>query len=253
MNLGLKETLPLLDFWESTQLLFRPVKTGAGKGPVNAGAGTKSASAAGGAEVNPRLTGRLAGSDRFETPSLDSDPAELYLFEDNEWTITVIEKGASAKLAHLTRTHRVNLHWMSEVVRSNNVHLGHIGTDDQAGDIFTKAFTDLIKWAILCSLVGVHANNILRSHRGSSPITPALVLCCAQITQTKAMPPTKNKKADKMDSLWLQSSQAGEDNLATDVPTWGRRSSSMHSGKHQTVATQANTGDPLATAVLREI
>ena len=130
MNLGLKEALPLLDFWESIQLLFSPMKTGAGKSLGKPGAGNQPASAAGGAELVPRLTGRLSGSDLFETTSADSVPAELYLFEDNESTITVIEKGASAKLGHLTRTHRVNLHWMSEVVRSNSVHLGHIGTDD---------------------------------------------------------------------------------------------------------------------------
>ena len=132
------------------------MKTGAGRSPGKPGAGTQPASAAGGAELVPRLTDRLSGSDLFETTSADSFPAELCLFEDNESTITVIEKGASAKLGHLTRTHRVNLHWMSEVVRSNNVHLGHIGTDDQAGDIFIKAFTDPIKWSVLCSFVGIY-------------------------------------------------------------------------------------------------
>ena len=150
MNLGLKEALPLLDFWKSIQLLFSPVKTGSSPGKT--GAGNQPASAAGGAELVPRLTGRLSGSDLFETTSSGSVPAELYFFEDNESTITVIEKGASAKLGHLTRTHLVNLHWMSEVVRSNIVHLGHIGTDDQARDIFTKAFTDPVKWSVLCSL-----------------------------------------------------------------------------------------------------
>jgi hypothetical protein len=43
---------------------------------------------------------------------LDSDPAEFYLVDDNESTITVIEKEASAKLANQTRTRRVNLRWM---------------------------------------------------------------------------------------------------------------------------------------------
>ncbi len=80
----------MFDFWESIQLLFRPTKKGAGRGPANTGAGTKSASAAGAAPKS--LTGRLAGPDRFETPSFDSDPAELYLFEDKESTIAATEK-----------------------------------------------------------------------------------------------------------------------------------------------------------------
>ena len=74
------------------------MKTGAGKSPVKPGSGNQPASAAGGAELVPRLTGRLSGSDLFETTSADSVPAELYLFEDNESTIIVIEEGASAKL-----------------------------------------------------------------------------------------------------------------------------------------------------------
>jgi hypothetical protein len=78
MNLGLNETLPLLDFWESVHILFCPVGTGAGKDPGRSGAGQKSASAAGGTDHTPRLTGRLAGADRFETSSLDSEPAELH-------------------------------------------------------------------------------------------------------------------------------------------------------------------------------
>ncbi len=72
MNLGCKETLPLLDFWESVQLLFRPSKKEAGKGSVNAGAGAKSASAAGVPKsINPLSTGRLSGSDLRDRPYLD--------------------------------------------------------------------------------------------------------------------------------------------------------------------------------------
>ena len=87
MTLGLKKAFSLLAFWESIQLLFSPMKTGAGKSPGKPGAGNQPASAAGGAELVPRLTGRLSGSDLFETTSADSVPAELYLFEDNETTL----------------------------------------------------------------------------------------------------------------------------------------------------------------------
>jgi hypothetical protein len=67
---------------------------------------------------------------------------------------------------------------MSEVVNSNVVHIGHIGTDDQARDIFAKAFTDLAELIVLCSLVGVYQNSILRSrsHLGFS-------LCLTSRTQ----------------------------------------------------------------------
>ena len=104
----------------------------------------------------PPHSSRLKGAaDLLDSPSPGQFLADLYVFEDNTSTISVLEKGSSQKLAHLTRTHRVNLHWLAEVVASQGVHVGHIGTDDQAGDIFTKAFTDPIKWDTLTKLVGM--------------------------------------------------------------------------------------------------
>ena len=104
----------------------------------------------------PPYSSRLKGADDLlDSPSPGQFSADLYVFEDNTSTICVLEKGSSNKLAHLTRTHRVNLHWLSEVCASQGVHVGHIGTDDQAGDIFTKAFTDPLKWETLTKLVGM--------------------------------------------------------------------------------------------------
>ncbi len=71
--------------------------------PCSRGSRTKSVSAAGGAApTSTPLSGRPSGSDHFERSSLDFDPAELYLFEDNTSTITLLATGASRQLAHLT-------------------------------------------------------------------------------------------------------------------------------------------------------
>ena len=126
----------------------------------------------------PPNSSRLKGADDFlDSPSPGQFLADLFIFEDNTSTVSVLEKGYSQKLAHLTRTHRVNLHWLAEVCASQGIHVGHIGTDDQAGDIFTKAFTDPIKWDTLCKLVGMYETNVFRSHPGSSSSGKAKALC----------------------------------------------------------------------------
>ncbi len=40
-----------------------------------------------------------------------------YVREDNEATRTVIRKGKSSVLRHLSKTHRVSLSWVAEVMR----------------------------------------------------------------------------------------------------------------------------------------
>ncbi len=73
----------------------------------------------------PPTSSRLAGADVFDPTSPGSSPADLYIFEDNTSTISVLEKGSGQKLAHWTDTHRVILHWLADVVASQGVHVGH--------------------------------------------------------------------------------------------------------------------------------
>ena len=128
----------------------------------------------------PPDSSRLKGADDLlDSPFRGQFSADLYVLEDNASTICVLEKGSSNKLAHLTRTHRVNLHWLSEVCASQGVHVGHIGTDDQAGDIFTKAFTDPIKWDTLCNLVGIYETNVFRSHFAQAQAARQRLCACA--------------------------------------------------------------------------
>ena len=61
------------------------------------------------------------------------------IFEDNQATITVVKKGYSKKLRHLTRTHKVNISSLNEACTSDNTVLAYIDTKKQAADIFTKA------------------------------------------------------------------------------------------------------------------
>ena len=84
---------------------------------------------------------------------------KLYVFEDNQSTICVLEKGSSHKLAHATRTHRVNLHCLTEVLTSEDVILTYVASADQAADIFTKAFLVPQTWKGLCKLINIFEPN----------------------------------------------------------------------------------------------
>ena len=74
--------------------------------------------------------------------------------EDNEATIKVVKKGYSAKLRHVTRTHKVNLGSLYEVFRGDDHEIKHVGTNEQSADIFTKGL-EPAKWDNAISLLNM--------------------------------------------------------------------------------------------------
>ena len=81
----------------------------------------------------------------------------LKIHEDNQATILVVRKGFSPKLRHISRTHKVNLGSLSEVIAENNVDLEYVDTNEQAADIFTKALPPH-KWAAALALLGIRTD-----------------------------------------------------------------------------------------------
>ena len=79
----------------------------------------------------------------------------LYFEEDNNTAITTINNGFSPAMRHIGRTHRVSLRWLHEVCQTPCVILRRCDTNDQAADIFTKAFTNAEQWSNVTSLLGV--------------------------------------------------------------------------------------------------
>ena len=63
----------------------------------------------------------------------------LEVLEDNEATIKIVKKKGSAKLRHVSRTHKVNLASTYDVFEDENVDLEYVNTKEQVADIFTKA------------------------------------------------------------------------------------------------------------------
>lgn len=65
--------------------------------------------------------------------------AQCWIMEDNEACIAMLLKGRAPKLAHVTRTHRINLDWMYECIRQDPaICLRYINTKSQLADIMTK-------------------------------------------------------------------------------------------------------------------
>eukprot|EP00972_Heterocapsa_arctica_P008835 1296109-Heterocapsa_arctica.AAC.1 len=74
-------------------------------------------------------------------------PIKLTFQEDNKATIHILKTGRNPTLRHLSRTHGVNVCWLSKVFNDlKAIDLVHCETYKQAADIFTKAFHKPIKW-----------------------------------------------------------------------------------------------------------
>ena len=83
-------------------------------------------------------------------------PVRLLFQEDNQATILVLKTPRNPILRHLNRTHRVNVSWLCEVFENlKEVELKYCKTGEMAADIFTKVFTNPIKWNAAFELIGI--------------------------------------------------------------------------------------------------
>jgi hypothetical protein len=102
----------------------------------------------------------------------------LEVLEDNEATIKIIRKSGSAKLRHVTRTHKINLASTYEQFKDPHVSLQYVNTKEQVADVFTKALPPQA-WDHALRLMGV--------------LYPA---AAAQAAATVATPMDDREKAD---------------------------------------------------------
>ena len=79
--------------------------------------------------------------------------------EDNQATITVVKKGYSKKLRHMSRTHKVNLSSLREQCVNNYTQLQYVESKKQAADIFTKALVPQL-WAPALEMLSIVTDEI---------------------------------------------------------------------------------------------
>ncbi len=94
------------------------------------------------------------------------DSPKLIVYEDNQATIAVLEKGQSRVVQHMQRTHRVNLAWLNEVVQLPFVELHYVKSSTQLADIFTKAFLNPVTWSSLLALLSLVPRALSSARRG---------------------------------------------------------------------------------------
>ena len=88
-----------------------------------------------------RLAGSFVGDSRHRT--------RLIIAEDNEAVIKIMLKGRTNALKHLPRTHKINLDWLVEGIRSEQVKIRYCKTSAQLADMMTKHFTKPEVWSAL--------------------------------------------------------------------------------------------------------
>ena len=77
--------------------------------------------------------------------------ASLYVFEDNEAVIKMIIEGRNPTMGHVSRTHRVALHWLFD--RTNldpQIQIKYIDTKNQLADMLTKGNFTRDEWNHFC-------------------------------------------------------------------------------------------------------
>ena len=72
-------------------------------------------------------------------------------------------------MRHIGRTHGVSVSWLSERFAEGDYSLDYCDTDDEVADIYTKAFTDALKWKHAHELAGVidpaDIKRVINEHR----------------------------------------------------------------------------------------
>jgi hypothetical protein len=83
------------------------------------------------------------------------DTAKMYVLLDNSPILEIIRTGRNLTMRHLSKTKGISVAWLHQICSPDDVHLRYISTSLMAADIFTKMFTDKIKWIYLCMLGGL--------------------------------------------------------------------------------------------------
>ena len=106
----------------------------------------------------PNMYNKLLGDVDYVpcTMPLYTGLGKCIIFEDNDAVIKACIKGRSPAMRHVGRTHRVDLDWLWERIRTDpRVFIKFVGTTEQIGDMFTKGNFTAELWSALCRLAQI--------------------------------------------------------------------------------------------------
>ena len=79
--------------------------------------------------------------------------ALLYVFEDNEAVIKMINKGRSPTMRHVSRTHRVALDWLFDRIKLDaKIQVKYIDTKNQLADMLTIGNFTRVEWCLTLAI-----------------------------------------------------------------------------------------------------
>ena len=76
--------------------------------------------------------------------------------------INIVNTGKNPTMRYLRRTHRVSVSWLHERFANDDLILVYEVTCRMAADIYTKAFTDGIKWDAFRTLINILDPQLLK-------------------------------------------------------------------------------------------
>ncbi len=132
------EGIPALSLWETVIDVFDPKPSQEAKRPST--------------QATPFGDLRNAFNVDWVPPSVapSSGRAKLYIFEDNDAVIKMCIKCRSPNMRHVARTHRVDLDWLFERIKTDpGIFMKYVGTKEQIADMFTKGSFTEAQWKVL--------------------------------------------------------------------------------------------------------
>ena len=163
-----------------------------------------------------------------------SREALLYVFEDNEAVITMIMKGRSPTMRHVSRTHRVALDWLFDRINLDpKIQIKYIDTKNQLADILTKGNFTRDEWNHLLTLFNI-------SHFSST----ACIAAMAKRAQQESGEGRVTTKSRPMMNLTART-PSFVSSLASTNPG---RTSYGYQDPERSVPSDDRTGQPLETS-----
>ena len=72
----------------------------------------------------------------------------LFVHEDNQAMIRIVETGRNPTMRYIGRTHGISVAWLHETFKKDELTLAYELSSRMCADIFTKGFTDADKWRL---------------------------------------------------------------------------------------------------------
>ena len=88
-----------------------------------------------------------------------SDKFRVQFLEDNQATITIVNKGDSEKMRHTDRTQNISFGWLKQQFEAEHFDMVNVDTLEQVADIFTKPFAEKTKWLHALRLINHNLRN----------------------------------------------------------------------------------------------